>query len=291
MKSRWSWSLALCTSVLALPLCAQQKSPSMVTLRYTPPPEKGWVYDLQISDEQRQSLMGFGEGDGTTEKIATKTTFHLLPHPSTADTIKIRLQMDSVSLHFHSPELGYAIDTVIIPANRVSVYALSPSGQLYSVHQESTDTTPSSPFTIRIVPSHQQLALWRLPLPKTAIPVGHRWTAEEQDTTTQNNQQLIVSAQTAYTLEAIVDTLGHRCARIRTERSNITLRGKGQTEYGNFSLEGSGRSQGLVYIELSTGFPVVRTEKVDMELTFAMQGQVELLSTSSRSSQLVLQRR
>ncbi|GEM_PF-1187443 len=285
------WSLTVLASAVALSLCAQQKPRSTVTLRYTVPPEEGWTYDLQMNAEETQSLMGFGEGVPTTAKVSLKTTFHLLPHPPTADTLKIHLRVDSVSLQIRVPEAGYTNDTVIMPITRVFVYALSPSGQLYSVHQERTDTGRAFIVLGEILPRQHHLSLWRLSFPKTAIPVGHQWTEEERDTVTEKHRKLITSAQVTYTLEAIVDTLQYRCARIRTERSNITLRGGGQMEFGNLSLEGSGRSQGLVYIELNTGFPVVRMEREDMELNFALQGQVELLGTTSQSFQILLQRR
>ncbi len=283
------WAIVFSLSLPSLGGQNPQQASTTVTLRYTPPPTEGWAYEVQMTGDQTQTFMGFGEGVPSTFKMEQKLWLHLMPHSTAPDTLVFRMRFDSLRLHMSSEELGRSlIDTTLIPGTEKLV-ALSHSGRLYRTPQTQSDDSPTRLLSGSISLFESFLG-WVIPFPTEPMAIGEQWSNEHQDTVQHKSNLTVSSRRATYILEALVDTLGHRCARIRMT-ADVAVKFTGQSDIGALAYETTGRSQGISYVELATGFPLVLTEDIAMEGTMAIRGQIELMGTLEQNMRTLVQRR
>lgn len=291
MVSLCSWLTLLAVSVCICAEQTQRRASSTVRLRYTQLPPEGWAYELQATSESTQSFLGLGDGGSNSVTGTVQGSLRLRPQAATAETLLVRMQVDSFALRIQLQGMERPVkDTTWIPSEgAATLYAFSPSGQLYWRRSEPADTAAEEWLggELSTVVAFPQ---WLLPLPAEAIPVGYRWESTRQDTAQLSRLSTIVSRRGQHVLEALVDTLGYRCARIQTT-AELTTTATGQTDFGSFSYEAKGRLHGTSYLELATGLPILNSEHIEEEGTMAIRGQVELIGTMERTTHYQLRRR
>jgi len=288
----------------ACPLWAQkhralQSPPSPLLLRYAPPEGSEWFYEQEDSVTQEQSFLGMGGGETTTLTIARRMPLRYRVVRS-ADTLHLSMQLDSVALSRKFEDTALE-DTVFTSSHGgiVVTYILLPSGRLLTQSEDVRDSSfllslYRTPFAWRGDWLNKPLLLVRLP--DTLVMPGHQWTVEERDTLVSEDENArgrsIRHLKATNTLEALVDTLGKHCARIRTAIESFTLRSTvEQKGWGTVTGDGSGQGSALAYVEVGTGMPVIVTRALQLELTTTVVGQVELLGSVTVKASSLLRHR
>jgi hypothetical protein len=180
----------------------------------------------------------------------------------------------------------------------VETYILLPSGRFLRQSEEVRDSSflrslQRTPFA-RYIWLDRWLFFIRLP--DTPVTPGHQWAVEEQDTIAGQDAysrgQSVHHLKATNTLEALVDTLGKRCARIRMSIDSLTLRSTVKQEgWGTITSNGSGQGSTLAYVEVGTGMPVLVTHTLQLELTLTIAGEVELLGSVTTTTSSLFRRR
>jgi hypothetical protein len=262
-------------------LCAAYGQQQPVMLRYSLPEGSSWTFEQEASVQQRMSFLG---GDETEVELKTRLPLRCKLHRAAADTLVVVQTMDSVALSIVSPP---PLDTVISsPTGRRITVTFTPSGELLSQKTEILDSAFSVSDWFHSRP------LWLVSFPGKAVAPGDQWEWSKRDTSESDAQE---SRRTRYTLEAVVDTLGYRCARIRSE---TWLEGRMPLQFGSTqseALKGTHQYQitgtGITYVELATGLPVLALMRMDHEGSLAMTGQIEFLGSLEMTMQVQLRRR
>lgn len=287
----------------ACPLWAQkhrapQSPPSLLLLRYAPPEGSEWLYEQEDSVTQEQSFLGMGGGETTTFTIARRRPLRCRVVRS-ADTLHLRMQLDSVALSRKFEDSALE-DTAFTSSSGgiVVTYILLPSGQLLTQSEDVRDSSFLLSLERTAFARRDWLnkPLFLVRLPDTLVMPGHQWRVEEQDTLASEDEnargQSIRHLKATNTLEALVDTLGKRCARIRTAIESLTLRSTlEQRGLGTVIGDGSGQGSALAYVEVGTGMPVLVTRTLQLESTITIVGQVELLGSVTVKESSLLRRR
>jgi hypothetical protein len=131
---------------------------------------------------------------------------------------------------------------------------------------------------------------WKIEFPAKPITVGESWEIAHTDTLDPSGKGSSVrSAKATYRLEALVDTLGTRCARIRSS-TQFEFSVQQQTQYGTVSVQGTGTAQGVAYVEVKSGFLVARQEDSESQMEMAFSGQIEIVGSMQQSLQYRLVR-
>ncbi|MCS6966234.1 MAG: hypothetical protein NZ473_05660 [Candidatus Kapabacteria bacterium] len=277
------------------PAAPQQNT---VTLRYALQPGTEWTYELENRIEMTQSFMGIGNPEGTTVTATVRMPIRYTVLRSLRDSLVLREVVDSLSLSMKAEGVGFIYDTVFSsPQGIATTYIFSPSGRLLSVERRVADSSfwssvASAPLGRDMFRGGQRrLLTWFLPLPDRAISVGHTWTEERHDTTRDEQQTSIYRASLSHTLEAVVDTLGYRCARIRSELRSLNSHLTARTQFGQISTEMTGSGVTITYAPLSQGVPIFQRGRLQMEGSFALGGQVEALGTIEQIMDVTLRQR
>ncbi|MCS7177565.1 MAG: hypothetical protein NZ960_08170 [Candidatus Kapabacteria bacterium] len=281
--------------------CEQRPTASQrntVTLRYALQPGTEWTYELENRIEMTQSFMGIGNPEGTTVTATVRMPIRYTVLHSSPDSLILREVVDSLSISMKAKDVGLIYDTVFSsPQGIATTYTLSPSGQLLSVERRVADSSfwssvGSAPLGRDMFRgSRRRLLTWFLPLPDRAISVGHTWTEEGHDTTRDEQQTSIYRVSLSHTLEAVVDTLGHRCARIRSELRSLNIHLTARTQFGQISTEMTGSGVTITYAPLSRGVPIFQRGRLQLEGSFAFGGQAEALGTTEQTMEVVLRQR
>jgi hypothetical protein len=131
---------------------------------------------------------------------------------------------------------------------------------------------------------------WKIEFPAKPITVGESWEIAHTDTLDRSGKGSSVrSAKATYRLEALVDTLGTRCARIRST-TQFEFSVQQQTQYGTVSVQGTGTARGVAYVEVKSGFLVARQEDSESQMEMAFSGQIEMVGSMQQSLQYRLVR-
>jgi len=124
-------------------------------------------------------------------------------------------------------------------------------------------------------------------LAEKEVKAGDSWTASTADTNAQTGGQIIVAANTTYTIAGEVDTLGYKCLRI-TYNGKINLKGNGVNMGMNFSVEGEGPNNGTAYFAPKEGMLVAVVGTSDLESTIALTGQMSMTIPQSTASKVAI---
>jgi len=124
-------------------------------------------------------------------------------------------------------------------------------------------------------------------LAEKEVKAGDSWTASTADTNAQTGGQIIVAANTTYTIAGEVDTLGYKCLRI-IYSGKITLTGNGVNMGMNFSIEGEGPNNGTAYFTPKEGMLVAVVGTSDLETTIALTGQMSMTIPQSTASKVAI---
>jgi hypothetical protein len=124
-------------------------------------------------------------------------------------------------------------------------------------------------------------------LAEKEVKTGDSWTASTADTNAQSGGQIIVGANTTYTVAGEVDTLGYKCLRI-TYNGKINLKGNGVNMGMNFSVEGEGPNNGMAYFAPKEGLLVAVVGTSDLETTIALTGQMSMTIPQSTANKVAI---
>ncbi len=124
-------------------------------------------------------------------------------------------------------------------------------------------------------------------LAEKEVKAGDSWTASTADTNAQSGGQIIVGANTTYTVAGEVDTLGYKCLRI-TYSGEIKLKGNGVNMGMNFSVEGEGPNNGTAYFAPKEGLLVAVVGTSDLETTIALTGQMSMTIPQSTANKVAI---
>ncbi len=267
-------------------LTAATATAQMLTLRLQAPYNA--AYSFTLSQEMVQEM---GQWGATTITTNLDSRLHLESARKATDTLTMTWRMEGTKVSIRLPGMG--MDTSLELAPLAAQLTLLPNGTV--VHQQWLDTAAlaaSSMFAQGVLSGLTQGSSypWKIEFPAKPIRVGESWDITHTDSLERSGRGSSVrTAKVTYRLEAVLDTLGTRCARIRsTTQFEFSI--QQQSEYGTVHAQGTGTSQGLAYVELESGFVVVRHETSEAQMEMAFSGQIDMVGSSQQSLQYRLVR-
>jgi len=246
------------------------------------------VYSFTASSELVQDISGMG---AMTVNTSVESQLRLESAQNARDTLTLTWHMEGTKVS-RIPTGG--MDTTMQLAPIAARLTLLRNGTV--VHQQWLDTSGlaggemfgQGGMLSGLVQgtSHP----WKIEFPAKPITVGESWEIAHTDTLDRSGKGSSVrSAKATYRLEALVDTLGTRCARIRST-TQFEFSVQQQTQYGTVSVQGTGTARGVAYVEVKSGFLVARQEDSESQMEMALSGQIEMVGSMQQSLQYRLVR-
>jgi hypothetical protein len=246
------------------------------------------VYSFTASSELVQDISGMG---ARTVNTSVESQLRLESAQNARDTLTLTWHMEGTKVS-GIPTGG--MDTTMQLAPIAARLTLLRNGTV--VHQQWLDTSGlaggemfgQGGMLSGLVQgtSHP----WKIEFPAKPITVGESWEIAHTDTLDRSGKGSSVrSAKATYRLEALVDTLGTRCARIRST-TQFEFSVQQQTQYGTVSVQGTGTARGVAYVEVKSGFLVARQENSESQMEMALSGQIKMVGSMQQSLQYRLVR-
>lgn len=247
------------------------------------------VYSFTASSESLQDMSGMG---AMTVNTSVESQLRLESAQNARDTLTVTWRMEGTKVSVRIPTDG--MDTTMQLAPIAARLTLLRNGTV--VHRQWLDTSGlaggemfgQGGMLSGLVQgtSHP----WKIEFPAKPITVGESWEIAHTDTLDPSGKGSSVrSAKATYRLEALVDTLGTRCARIRST-TQFEFSVQQQTQYGTVSVQGTGTARGVAYVEVKSGFLVARQEDSESQMEMALSGQIEMVGSMQQSLQYRLVR-
>ncbi len=246
------------------------------------------VYSFTASSESAQDMGGMG---AMTVNTRVDSRLYLESAQNALDTLTLTWRMQQTTVSVQIPTIG--MDTAMELAPIAARLTLLRNGT--AVHQQWLDTSGlagGGMFDQGMLSGLVQGTShpWKIEFPAKPIKVGESWEITHTDTLDRSTMGSSVrSAKATYRLEALVDTLGTRCARIRSI-TQFEFSAQRQTQYGTVSVQGTGTGQGVAYVEVESGFLVARHEDSETQMEIAFSGQMEMVGSMQQSMKLHLVR-
>jgi hypothetical protein len=249
------------------------------------------VYSFTSSSESVQDIGGMG---ATTVNTSVESQLRLESAQNARDTLTVTWHMEGTKVSVRIPTVG--MDTAMQLAPIAARLTLLRNGTV--VHQQWLDTSGLAGGEMfgqgGILGVRGTSHPWKIEFPAKPITVGESWEIAHTDTLDPSGKGSSVrSAKATYRLEALVDTLGTRCARIRsTTQFEFSVQQQIQygTVYGTVSVQGTGTARGVAYVEVKSGFLVARQEDSETQMEMAFSGQIETVGSMQQSLQYRLVR-
>ena len=245
------------------------------------------VYSFTASSELVQDISGMG---AMTVNTSVESQLRLESAQNARDTLTLTWHMEGTKVSVRIPTDG--MDTTMQLAPIAARLTLLRNGTV--VHQQWLDTSGLAGG--EMFGQGWMLGLrgtshpWKIEFPAKPITVGESWEIAHTDTLDRSGKGSSVrSAKATYRLEALVDTLGTRCARIRST-TQFEFSVQQQTQYGTVSVQGTGTARGVAYVEVKSGFLVARQEDSESQMEMALSGQIEMVGSMQQSLQYRLVR-
>jgi hypothetical protein len=117
---------------------------------------------------------------------------------------------------------------------------------------------------------------------------GDTWEEKTEDATSNAQMGMTLTAKTDYrmTLEAIVDTLGTRAARVRWESTSLVLKGEMKAGGTEMKIDGDGTMGGLSYFSMKDGLLLSRAD--NMEVTVRVSTSSMLIPVVQKQTTLIV---
>jgi hypothetical protein len=245
------------------------------------------VYSFTASIESLQDMSGMG---AMTVNTSVESQLRLESAQNARDTLTVTWHMEGTKVSVRIPTGG--MDTTMQLAPIAARLTLLRNGTV--VHQQWLDTSGLAGGEMfgqgGILGVRGTSHPWKIEFPAKPITVGESWEIAHTDTLDPSGRGSSVrSAKATYRLEALVDTLGTRCARIRST-TQFEFSVQQQTQYGTVSAQGTGTAQGVAYVEVKSGFLVARQEDLETQMEMAFSGQIETVGSMQQSLQYRLVR-
>ncbi len=249
------------------------------------------VYSFTASSELVQDISGMG---AMTVNTSVESQLRLESAQNARDTLTVTWHMEGTKVSVRIPTVG--MDTAMQLAPIAARLTLLRNGTV--VHQQWLDTSGLAGGEMfgqgGILGVRGTSHPWKIEFPAKPITVGESWEIAHTDTLDPSGRGSSVrSAKATYRLEALVDTLGTRCARIRST-TQFEFSVQQQTQYGTVSLtvsvQGTGTARGVAYVEVKSGFLVARQEDSETQMEMAFSGQIETVGSMQQSLQYRLVR-
>ena len=252
------------------------------------------VYSFTASSESVQDISGMGAT--TVVNTSVESQLRLESAQNARDTLTVTWHMEGTKVSVQIPTVG--MDTAMQLAPIAARLTLLRNGTV--VHQQWLDTSGLAGGEMfgqgGILGVRGTSHPWKIEFPAKPITVGESWEIAHTDTLDPSGKGSSVrSAKATYRLEALVDTLGTRCARIRsTTQFEFSVQQQIQygteTQYGTVSVQGTGTARGVAYVEVKSGFLVARQEDSETQMEMAFSGQIEMVGSMQQSLQYRLVR-
>jgi len=252
------------------------------------------VYSFTASSESVQDISGMGAT--TVVNTSVESQLRLESAQNARDTLTVTWHMEGTKVSVRIPTGG--MDTTMQLAPIAARLTLLRNGTV--VHQQWLDTSGLAGGEMfgqgGILGVRGTSHPWKIEFPAKPITVGESWEIAHTDTLDRSGKGSSVrSAKATYRLEALVDTLGTRCARIRsTTQFEFSVQQQIQygteTQYGTVSVQGTGTARGVAYVEVKSGFLVARQEDSESQMEMAFSGQIEMVGSMQQSLQYRLVR-
>jgi hypothetical protein len=247
------------------------------------------VYSFTASSESVQDLGGMG---AMTVNTSVESQLRLESAQNARDTLTVTWHMEGTKVSVRIPTVG--MDTAMQLAPIAARLTLLRNGTV--VHKQWLDTSGLAGVGREMFGQGGMLGTlgtshpWKIEFPAKPITVGESWEIAHTDTLDPSGKGSSVrSAKATYRLEALVDTLGTRCARIRST-TQFEFSVQQQTQYGTVSVQGTGTARGVAYVEVKSGFLVARQEDSETQMEMAFSGQIEMVGSMQQSLQYRLVR-
>lgn len=180
-----------------------------------------------------------------------------------------------------APMLGEQDTTVSMPA--VS-FTTDPQGRLRST-PEFGELAPAMPGMEALAGVEQFFS----PLLSRQVTVGDTWETTQIDTVDAGGLQALTARAIRHTYEGVVDTLGRRAHRVRSEATKLTVEGSGNVQGMDMTMDGDGTSLALAYYSLSDGLLLASTldSQIDTRLSLSGMGAMIIPITSRTRMEIV----
>ncbi len=258
--------------LLALAGTATAAPDSAVQLRYTPSPGDSCSYDMMLNTGMAIQGMGTGASSSMHSVFTVRVT----------DTTGPQLGIDVGIAEMKASTRGApgmrdtAID--LIPAGSMKLRVITDRRGNLLFAWPSEDLVRAYETREHLAGGGVQNSLRKIFVVYPADPVrpGTSWQQTTADTVPAGRGSSIITTMTStLTYTGTTDTLGVHCARIALASDSISVTGQGDYQSSNLVVRGSGRMQGVYYMDMASGLPVAGVIQSNIDMIFHPSGPVD----------------
>ncbi|MGE5680829.1 MAG: DUF6263 family protein [Bacillota bacterium] len=154
---------------------------------------------------------------------------------------------------------------------------LAPNGKIFK--NEAIETVKGGLEAMGI--SQKQLFNFAR-LPEKQVKVGDNWNTSDSDTLTMMGGKIVNTSNLIYTLTGKENKQGHDCLKI-DYAGDVKNAGSANAMGMEFFIEGSGKTNGTVYIDPKTGVMIAAEGLSNMEMTMATKGEQSMIIPITQS--------
>ncbi len=158
-----------------------------------------------------------------------------------------------------SPDLGFLI------GKRIEMN-FSKLGKLINLTE--LDTVENNNRYISI---EQEAKHFFATLPDKGVKMGDKWNSSQVDTMATMGGNIISDVDFVYTLAGKENKLGHDCFKINFT-ANLKIQGHGNMRGTDITMDGTGTSNGEIFLDTSTGMLVYNKSNVDTKMNMVTGG-------------------
>lgn len=242
-------------------------------LRYNLPNGKTLQYDQVSKINMLQTVMGQEipidmESSGVMSLACSAA--------ATPGDTKVQISFGEITMKMSGMAMGGVPDTTMKIDNGsdpIAEIIVTPKGK--TTVQEKESSAPKKKSMIgnqlkNMTKSTMENLFFQFP--ETEVSKGTEWT-----TVIDRNQEVPGGAMTMtgtlkHTVEAMVDTLGRACVRIRSKSQKMSVKMNMKMQGMSISGEGDGDQSAVTYVDVKTGANIVNLSTVDFSLNLAISG-------------------
>jgi hypothetical protein len=243
--------------LIALFFCMTIYAQESVKLQYKFTKGKTYTYKGESSTRITQTMMGREVKVNTSTKNQVSLKVENVKSNGDASII---FSIDSIHVKTSkmgqetSPDLGFLL------GKRLEMN-FSKLGKLINFTEMDTVDDES-----RYIAIEQEAKHFLTTLPDNEVKIGGNWNSTQVDTMNMMGGDLVSDVDIVYTLAGKGEKLGHDCFKINY-KANLKINGQGT----NFTMDGTGTSNGEVYLDSNTGMPVYTKSNVDTKMNMEAQ--------------------
>jgi hypothetical protein len=272
--------------VLVITSCAVPIENSQYRLQYNLKEGQQYSYTMSVDMNINQEMMGQQMNISTTIESPSTITISEEGEQYGFSAKFGEMSMSMIMMDMPPQEMAVNMDFL------TSKMVINKQGKVLRDTVMIDEEKSSNPQVVQSVKDQASQFSGRtfIEFPEKELKPGDTWKVEMNDTTSPMGGVMLMNGVVTYTFQAVVDTLGKKCARIALVMDEGTVEMDMNVQGSSMSGDGDMYMDGVSYVELENGMTLHSVMKQDMDVRMAVTGQQNMIIVMNIGTSIGIQR-